>query len=437
MNILFVSWYFPPVNAIGAVRTGKLARFLIERGHEVAVVAGTKWNLPETMPLDFPMERLAYARSYDVNALPRAISSWMRGLRGKAAPEISAVGGGAAAILGGAGGGPLRRVSEFYLNVTNMPDERIGWYPDLMRQGARLTRDWKPDIVFGSAPLFTAFLACRSFAKRFGVSWVGEIRDRWADDTYGERPNWRRAYEERVERSVLGTAAGIVAVTEPWSEFYRAKYGVPVETVYNGYDPRDFPFDPHATPRSDSPEVKIVYTGSIYPGRRDPTPLFEALRLLGPDGDKFRVHFYGTNPDQVRPLADGAGVRRLVEVHPPVPFRESIRLQWDSDVLLLLQWNSPKEEGVCPGKLFEYLASLRPILGIGFEQGVPAGFVRARNAGVYANDPAVIAEHLKHWAAEKAGHGYMPRLPLAVREGLERDRQFEKLERFLARFAVH
>jgi glycosyltransferase involved in cell wall biosynthesis len=177
--------------------------------------------------------------------------------------------------------------------------------------------------------------------------------------------------------------------------------------------------------------VKIVYTGSIYPGRRDPTPLFEALRLLGPEGDKFRVQFYGSAPEAVGALADRAGVRHLVEAHPPVPFRESVRLQWDADVLLLLQWNSPKEEGVCPGKLFEYLASLRPILGIGYEQGVPAGFVREREAGVYANEPSVIAEHLKRWAAEKARHGHMPRLPLAVREGLERERQFEKLEGFL------
>jgi glycosyltransferase involved in cell wall biosynthesis len=263
--------------------------------------------------------------------------------------------------------------------------------------------------------MFTAFVACRTLAKRLGVPWVGEIRDRWADNTYEDFPPWRRALGQRVERLVLGTAAGIVAVTEPWTEFYRTKYGKPAETVYNGYDPRDFPFDVNATPHSDSPEVKIVYTGGIYPGRRDPTPLFEALRLLGPEGDKFRVHFYGTDPGLVGPLIERVGVRRLVEVHEPVPFRESIRLQWDADVLLLLQWNSPKEEGVCPGKLFEYLASLRPILGIGYEQGVPAGFVRERNAGVFANDPAMIAEHLKRWAAEKAKHRYMPRLPVSVR----------------------
>jgi glycosyltransferase involved in cell wall biosynthesis len=320
--------------------------------------------------------------------------------------------------------------------LLNHPDDRIGWYPDLVRQAMQLTRDWRPDIVFGSGPPFTALLACRTVARRLGVPWVAELRDRWADDGYNDCPQWRHALEHRLERFVLESAAALVTVTEPWTEFYRTKYGRPIETVYNGYDPADFPFDPAAPAAPSGPEVRIVYTGGIYPGRRDPTPLFEALRMLGLEADKFRVEFFGTDPAAVWPLADRAGVRRLVAVHEPVPFSESIKTQWNADVLLLLQWNDPREWGICPGKFFEYLGSLRPILGIGYEEGVPAGFVRDRRAGVFANDPAIIAGHLRGWAAEKAAHGAVKRLPVAVREGLERDRQYEKLEAFLAQFAA-
>jgi glycosyltransferase involved in cell wall biosynthesis len=233
---------------------------------------------------------------------------------------------------------------------------------------------------------------------------------------------------------VLGTAKGIVTVTAPWAEFYREKYGKPVALALNGYDPLDFPFDPAAKAENDPEHVTIVYTGGIYPGRRDPTALFEALKLLGPEADGFRVHFYGSAPSLVWSIADRVGVRPMVEVHPPVPYKESIRLQWNADVLLLLQWNSPKEAGVCPGKLFEYLASLRPILGIGYEQGVPAAFVRERAAGVFANEPATIATHLRGWAeAKRRGGGAVPRLPASVRDGLTRDAQYERIEDFLSR----
>jgi hypothetical protein len=430
VKILILSWYFPPVNSIGAVRIGKLARFLVGRGHEIGVAAGSDWRLPETLPLGFTLDRLAYAKWFDINAPPRIANACLRRLRGGGGAETAAPSPPAAAT----GGTTITtRLRDLWVHLLNHPDDRIGWYPDLVRQALRLTRDWRPDIVFGSGPPFTALLACRTVARRLDVPWVAELRDRWADDGYNDCPEWRHALEHRLERFVLGNAAALITVTEPWGEFYRAKYAKPVETVYNGYDPADFPFDPAAPPMPSGPEVRIVYTGGIYPGRRDPRALFEALRLLGPEAEKFRVEFYGTDPRAVLPLADQCAVRPLVAVHPPVPFQESIKAQWNADVLLLLQWNNPREWGICPGKLFEYLGSLRPILGIGYEEGVPAGFVRERKAGVFANDPAVIADHLRAWAAEKAAHGAVRRLPVSVREGLERDIQFEKLETFLER----
>jgi glycosyltransferase involved in cell wall biosynthesis len=433
MKILIVTWYFPPVNAIGAVRLGKFARYLAEHGHDIGVVAGSRWGMPETLPLEFPLQRVAYADWRDINAPPRWAARTVRQIlgRGGSAPASAAA---PDAAPSGEGGGALRGLSELYVNFLNVPDGRIGWYPDLVRKGMELCRDWRPDIVFGSAPYFTAFLGCRTLSRRLGVPWVGELRDRWADDNYADWPRWHAAIESRLERHVLGSASGIVTVTEPWRDFYAAKYGKPTELAYNGYDPIDFPFDPHAEAENDGSVVNIVYAGRIYAGRRDPTALFEALRLLGPEAEKFRVHFYGTAPEDVWPLADRMGVRSSVRAYPPVPYRESIKVQWNADVLLLLQWNSPREEGVCPGKLFEYLASLRPILGIGYEQGVPAAFIRERNAGVFANDPRVIADHLRRWAAEKAAHGVVHRLPVAVREGLTRDLQFARIEKFLSQF---
>jgi glycosyltransferase involved in cell wall biosynthesis len=434
MKILLLTWYFPPVNTIGAVRLGKFARFLHDRGHDVGVVAGSNWGAPESLPLGFALERVAYARWRDVNAAPRWVAHRLRALLGRGGDGAASAAAGASS--GGSGGrGALRRISELYELSTNIPDQRIGWYPDLVRQGLRLTRDWRPDFIYASAPYFTAFLAARTLARRRAVPWVGELRDRWADDNYADWPAWHRTIEDRLERAVLGTAKGIVTVTAPWAEFYRAKYGKPTELAYNGYDPLDFPFEATAKAENDPNRVNIVYTGGIYPGRRDPTPLFEALRLLGPEADFFRVHFYGSAPRDVWGLAERAQVRPLVEVHPSVPYAESIKLQWNADILLLLQWNSPREEGVCPGKLFEYLASLRPILGIGYEQGVPAAFVRERRAGVFANEPKLIAEHLRRWAAEKRAHGAVPRLPASVREGLTREVQFERIERFLSGLA--
>ena len=436
MKLLIVSWYFPPVNSIGALRVGKFARFLIERGHEIGAISGKYWNLPETLPLGVPLQRLAYAKSVDINAPPLQLSRALKRLVGRGAGPSPERAGAASVALPSASSTQslLRRLSDLYVNLLNVPDKTIGWFPWAYSAGLRLCQDWRPDLIFASGPPMTALLVGRRLSDRLGIPWVPELRDRWADDPYADGlfPSWRLRLDHWLERRVLSTATGLVTVTEPWAEFYRAKYGKPVATIYNGYDPGDFSFDPTAETEPLSPHLVIGYTGGIYPGRRDPAPLFQALHSLGPLGEKFRVIFCGTDPGHVYPIAERVGVRHLVEVRPGVTYQESLAFQRRSDVLLLMQWNDPREQGNCPGKFFEYIASLRPLLGLGLADGVPATITRERSAGYFLNDPPAIAAQLKAWLAEKESSGRIKSLPVAAREGLSRNLQFEHMERFLA-----
>jgi hypothetical protein len=97
-------------------------------------------------------------------------------------------------------------------------------------------------------------------------------------------------------------------------------------------------------------------------------------------------------------------------------------------VLLLMQWNDPREQGNLPGKLFEYLGARRPILGLGFEDGVPARIIRERAAGLFCNDPEEIAAQLRAWLETKRRLGHLPPLPAEVAAGFTRAEQFARLE---------
>ncbi len=105
-------------------------------------------------------------------------------------------------------------------------------------------------------------------------------------------------------------------------------------------------------------------------------------------------------------------------------------------MLLLLQWNNPREQGNIPAKVFEYFAARRPILGIGFEDGVPARWIRERGAGLYSSDPAVIADQLRRWIAARRQTGGLAALPESARTGLARDTQYAKLESFLGQLVA-
>lgn len=429
LKVLIISWYFPPVNTIGALRVGQFARFLHERGREIKVVAGAGWGHPETLPSAVPHERVRYARAFDVNAIPRWSNIALRRLtHTQSLPTSHAAGGGRRGLLA--------RMGELYQHLTNVPDQRIGWLPSAYREARKITRDWLPDIIFASGPPFTGVLIASLLSRRIRRPWVAELRDRWADDPYDVPPAWRVRLDQWTERRTLASATGFVTVSEPWAEFYRSKYAKPVSTIYNGYDADDFPEDGGDDAPPPGNNLVIGYTGGIYPGKRDPTPLFEALRRMGTEAEKIRVVFVGTNPGHVLPLAQEARVEHCVEVRPPITHAAALAFQQTVDVLLLMQWNDPREQGSCPGKLFEYIASLRPILMLGLANGVPATIIKERGAGFCLNDPNLIADQLRKWKLEKEAGGRVLQLPSSVREGLSRITQFIKLERFLINCAT-
>ena len=57
MKVLILSWYFPPSNTIGAIRVGKLAKYLMRRNVDIRVVTARELDLSKTLPLEIPAEQ--------------------------------------------------------------------------------------------------------------------------------------------------------------------------------------------------------------------------------------------------------------------------------------------------------------------------------------------------------------------------------------------
>ncbi len=428
MKILIVTWYFPPSNTIAAIRLGHLARDLLAGGHDVQVLTAADQPYPQVLDLPFPPERVHYTGWSDINAAPTRIVHRLARRR----RLVRSAGADVAPPAAAPAARPAKesRASWAWRHFTNIPDARLGWMPPAVREGLALVARWRPDVVFASGPPHTTLVIGRRLAGRARLPLVVELRDRWFDDPYEKSPALREWIDRRLEAWVVGGAGGLSTVSEPWAETYRARYGKPVATVYNGYDPALIG-DDEAPGAAGEAGLVIGYFGGIYVGRRDPGPLFAALSRPELAGTAVRVVFHGTPPDLVFPLAEREGVRDRVSVLPMVPNAEAVRLQRRVDVLLLMQWNNPLEQGNVPGKLFEYLAARRPILGLGLEDGVPATIIRSRGAGAYANDPAAIAAQLAAWAGEKRADGRLPPSPPSARAGFSRPEQSKTLERLL------
>lgn len=411
MKILLVAPFFPPTNVVGAVRAGKLTKYLVDKGHDVRVVAAENVQIPGTLPMEVPEERVTrfhHLRLFNLRRPMRSLENSIRQGDAKMPAWLS-------------------RLYRIYRSLFYLPDRDITWALNALWRSKAALGNWRPDIVYASALPASGLIVGKALARRFGVPWVAELRDLWVDSHYYDLPRWRRMIDERIERNLLTDAAAFVTVSDPLAADLSRKYDKPVTVILNGFDPSDYPVTDDDAPRDPLAPITITYTGLVYPGQRDPSRLFEALALMGQDMRRFRVRFYGRMLPGLRDLAVRYGVSEVVELNTPVPYRDALRLQGESDLLLLLLWDNPLEHGVYTGKLFEYLGARRPILSIGAPNGVAARLIAERGAGLSSNDPRVIKDYLTALAAEADAGLPKRRLPSDVGAGLTRDEQFQRL----------
>ncbi|MDA5193586.1 glycosyltransferase [Govanella unica] len=428
MKILLVAGFFPPYAPVSATRVNKLAKYLLERGHDVRVLAPRNLGYPQVMPPEIPAERITFTPVFEVLELPGRLKDKIKGLVGKRPAVASAEPSTASSQPADSRPGWWSGALALYGDMVSIPDSRIGWYNQAIRAGKLLLGTWRADVIYASAPPHTGLLVASKLARQFDIPWVCEYRDLWVDHPYYDSGRLKRFIEARLEAATLRNAAGFVTVTRTWADHLKNLHGRPVEFVMNGFDPADCP--DVVPPPLDADRLTILYTGVIYPGKRDPSVLFAAMATLTPElRSRIRVIFHLPDADVVGDLARLHGVTDQVEIHGLIPRGEAILKQCAADVLLLLRWDDPREDGVLAGKLFEYIGARRPILSIGSETGEAADIIRDNKLGVVSKSPAVVAAALEDWLAERAA-GPLP-APKADAAAFARPRQFDKLEPFL------
>ena len=414
LKILVMSFRFPPYQSVGAVSVGKTVKYLVALGHDVRVVTARDQQVPATLPIEMDPRSMVATR-------------WLNPMR---LAEAVAGGRNRVAQTGFSAGSRNDRLVHWVGNVYRsvmIPDTEIGWGWPAFRAGNRLAAGWRPDVIYASAPPYTALLAARAVASRSGIPWVAGLRDLWVD--YPRHGSYLTRLDRALESRVLGTAAGAVVTTEESAEVIRARYDMSVAAVMNGYDPDDLR---ERTLESSPGELRIVYTGILMHDKRDPSPLFHAIRELRDEGRTVIADFFGRDAAIAAKAANHAGVGNLVSDKGAVPYEASVQAQRDADVLLLLQSNNPAERHTCPAKLFEYAAARRPVLCIGPDDGVVARLVGEFGMGVVLQRPDDIARELRRLLDVKAHAGRIPDVAPEPPEELSRVRQVEKLARFLA-----
>src|SRR5689334_9371115 len=67
MRFLIISWHFPPVASIAALRLGKFAQFLHEAGHEVRVITAAKDDVDRSLSVGIPESLIVSCPWFDID----------------------------------------------------------------------------------------------------------------------------------------------------------------------------------------------------------------------------------------------------------------------------------------------------------------------------------------------------------------------------------
>jgi glycosyltransferase involved in cell wall biosynthesis len=252
-----------------------------------------------------------------------------------------------------------------------------------LAEAAIENRELDPTVVVSSGPPFSTFIAGYYAARYFNVPLVLDYRDVWSQCPYGwysQTPR-DRIWDKRIFRS----ANAAVFTTRSQLEKTVSAHGFrpPVCTVIaNGWDEEDFEASALVQEPA-SPLSAISFIGHLN-GHPEIVPFLSlAQRILSRRTDlaaRLEFQFVGAGDarfDQVlanHPLAPS--IRRRQHV----PKREALSMMKASAALLIV--GDERLSIYIPGKLYDYLASRRPVLFYGAEgevtrilRGLRAGWV--------------------------------------------------------------
>jgi glycosyltransferase involved in cell wall biosynthesis len=365
-RLLLVAFAYPPSTDSGAVRAAGLTKYLPQFGWETVVL---------TPRLSGGERRQAGVIETDYRDVLSLLKARLgldpeRGLHQQLKLPQSSTPGARP---------PHTKVIDGFKSLITYPEAK-GWIPFATRAVLEFVKREPLDAILTTSPPISAHLIGARLKKTLQIAWVADSRDLWiGPDTEG-----LRIRERRLEKRTFGAADALVTVSEPWADFLRHRHpGRQVFSITNGFDPDEVCCVPPQLTRCFS----ITYTGILYQGKRDPTLLFEALReLIGekviPESE-VRVRFFGCTEPWLAALAQRYGLNNVVEMHGPVPRKQILEKQRESQVLLLLGMNVASDSGCYPAKVFEYLAAQRPILALGGRKGTVTQLMAETQAGVH------------------------------------------------------
>ena len=372
-KVLIVTYYWPPSGGAGVQRWLKFSKYLPSFGWEPIILTVapeyaaypvTDFSLREDLPSSvrvYTTPATNYFRIYnkDQSRIPSAgfANSIDNSFKGKVLRFIR---------------------GNFFIH-----DPRRGWNKYATQKASELIdNEGIKNIITTSPPHSSQLIGLEIKKKHPKINWIADLRDPWTDIYYYKQfyPTLiSKLIDRRYEENVLKNADKIITVGKSLKHSFSLKVeGTEnkTEVITNGYDEEDF----SASIKTNPEKFTVTYVGTlsdIYPV----DGFLDAIRIFKDNGNDYLLRFIGSVSHNQKSLIKSKTGESCLEFIPYVDHTVAIEFMLKSTVLLLIIPDHESNKSIITGKIFEYLASGKPIICLGPPDGDASEIITSADTG--------------------------------------------------------
>lgn len=397
-RVLIISYYWPPTGGSGVQRWVKFAKYLPSEGWQPVIY--TPEN-PEQLAVDESLaaevpEAAEVVKTRIIEPYELYKKLLRRSGHSKEAVEVNPVNAQNKSLL--------QKAAMWVRGNLFRPDPRCLWIGPSVRFLKKYLSEHPVDLIVSTGPPQSMHMIGLRLSRETGLPWIADFRDPWTKIFYFKHLSMTPATErwhKKMEKMVLDEASAVVAVSPLVQQEFQAMTDTPVELITNGFDECDFSSEPCTQAYGGaSQEFTITHTG-LFAADGNPTVLWDVLAEKCHADEAFRkllrIKLIGKTDDQILKALKDRGLEESLINMGYQTHSVAVEQQRLASVLILPLRKEPEYRAVLPGKLFEYLASQRPILGIGQPDGAMAMIVNETGTGTVIdwNDKEGISQYIE------------------------------------------
>ena len=403
-KILFITYHFPPSNAVGGLRIVNFTKKLPLLGWEPSVL-----TINEKYIENKDSTRIDEIRAVKIirtMKLPTLIQGYLKIKmlyrdifnknceKGNKTAKIQIDSNVLSVAHNPGPENILQKLKRYFISIfLLLPDQERNWIIPATLKAIREIKREKINYIITSSPPVSVHLIGLLIKLLTGIKWIADFRDPWLNQHGNKRLHVNCKLSLKIEKwmfkKVIEMSDTVLTNTETLrSEFIKSFVNLnSCKFIYipNGFDENIFKKYEHLKKYN---KFTLTYAGGLYFGRT-PEPVFKALEKLISekkiDPDVISIKLVGScqyiNNTPTKDIAKSYGLNHIVDIIETIPHNQAIEIIKRSHIALLF---APAQPFQIPAKVYDYIGAETPILAL-TESGATADLVNSTSIGKVFN----------------------------------------------------